>query len=123
MASAPRAEGYRSTADKESPIHAHATRSCIALHALGGPSDDESFAASLLPSSALTPGLRALAESAPSLISPQDAAHRLGVCRATVYNLCKRGVLPHVRIGSSVRLALPDVIAALARHRDRTSED
>jgi len=87
------------------------------------PADPENFAASLLPSSALTPGLRALAESAPSLISPQDAAHRLGVCRATVYNLCKRGVLPHVRIGSSVRLALPDVIAALARHRDRTSED
>src|SRR5947208_6802351 len=45
------------------------------------PADPENFAASLLPSSALTPGLRALAESAPSLISPQDAAHRLGVCR------------------------------------------
>jgi len=87
------------------------------------PADPENFAAPLLPSFSLTPGLRAVAESAPPLISPQDAANRLGVCRATVYNLCKRGLLPHVRIGSSVRLALADVIAALAQRRDRTSED
>jgi excisionase family DNA binding protein len=85
------------------------------------PTGPENFAAPLLPSSALTPSLRAVAESASTLISPQEAARRFGVCRATIYNLCKRGVLPHVRIGSSVRLALPDVITALVQHRDRTS--
>jgi len=81
----------------------------------GAPADRENSAAPVLPNSALTPGLRAVAESAPALISPQEAARRLCVCRATIYNLCKRGVLPHVRIGLSVRLALPDVLAAINR--------
>ncbi len=75
----------------------------------------ENFAAPVLPGSQLTPGLRSVAESASALISPQEAAQRLGVGRATIYNLCKRGLLPHVRVGSSVRLALSDIIAALAQ--------
>jgi excisionase family DNA binding protein len=78
------------------------------------PADHENFAAPVLPTSALTPGLSAVAESAPALISPQEVARRLGICRATIYNLCKRGALPHVRIGSRVRLALLDVITALS---------
>ena len=80
------------------------------------PADHENFAAPVLPSSMLAPGLRGVAESAPTLISPQEAARRLGLCRATIYKLCKRGVLPHIRIGSSLRLALSDVIALLAPH-------
>jgi len=49
------------------------------------------------------------------LISPAEAADRLSVCRATVYKLCARGQVPHLRIGSSLRLRLADVVAALAR--------
>ncbi|MBZ4402409.1 helix-turn-helix domain-containing protein [Myxococcus sp. AS-1-15] len=28
----------------------------------------------------------------------------MGVCRATVYRLCERGELPHVRISNAVRI-------------------
>jgi excisionase family DNA binding protein len=70
------------------------------------PINHEKFAASLLP----TP-------SGAELLCPQEVAEQLGVCRATIYNLCKRGKLPHLRVGSSVRLALADVIAALRTSR------
>ena len=42
----------------------------------------------------------------PWLSEPLAARIVPRVCRATLYNLCKSGVLPHVRIGSSIRLAL-----------------
>ncbi|TMB32894.1 MAG: helix-turn-helix domain-containing protein [Deltaproteobacteria bacterium] len=35
--------------------------------------------------------------------------------RETIYRLCARGELPHLRVGSSLRLLLADVIASLAR--------
>jgi excisionase family DNA binding protein len=31
-------------------------------------------------------------------------AARLGVCRATVYDLCARGVLRSVRVGNAIRI-------------------
>ena len=73
------------------------------LNVPASPANHESFAAPLLP------------EKSRGLISPAEAADRLGVCRATVYKLCARGQVPHLRIGSSVRLSLADVVAALAR--------
>src|ERR1700687_4721217 len=36
----------------------------------------------------------------PRLVSPREAAALLGVNRETIYRLCSRGDLPHVRIGS-----------------------
>ena len=48
-------------------------------------------------------------------MSPAQAADHLGVSRATVYRLCARSEIPHLRVGSSLRLLLADVIASLAR--------
>lgn len=46
------------------------------------------------------------------LLSPKQAAQRLGVSRETSYRLCTKGVLPHVRVGAALRI---DVAAYLAR--------
>ena len=40
------------------------------------------------------------------LVSPREAAARLGVNRETIYRLCARGELPHVRVGSLLRIDL-----------------
>jgi excisionase family DNA binding protein len=37
------------------------------------------------------------------LLTPVEVAERLGVCRDTVYRLCDRGGLPHVRVGNAIR--------------------
>jgi excisionase family DNA binding protein len=68
------------------------------------------FATSLLP----TPcGGGVGSEPAGPLIGPKEAARRLGVCKATVYKLCTRGVLTHVRLFNAVRIpqaAIDDLI-------------
>ncbi len=38
------------------------------------------------------------------LVSPRDAAAVLGVNRETIYRLCARGELAHVRVGSALRI-------------------
>ena len=48
------------------------------------------------------------------LVSPKEAAERLGIKRSTVYTLCAKGELPHVRVGSLLRI---DLDAFLARQR------
>ena len=48
------------------------------------------------------------------LLSPRQAATLLGVNRETIYRLCTRGELPHVRVGSVLRI---DLAAYLARRR------
>jgi excisionase family DNA binding protein len=48
------------------------------------------------------------------LVSPKEAAERLGIKRSTVYTLCAKGELPHVRVGSLLRI---DLDAFLAMHR------
>ena len=47
-----------------------------------------------------------------NLVSPRDAAVRLGVNRETIYRLCSRGELAHVRVGSALRI---DLAASLAQ--------
>jgi excisionase family DNA binding protein len=37
------------------------------------------------------------------LLTGGEVAATLGVCRATVYKLCERGELPHVRISNAIR--------------------
>jgi len=48
-------------------------------------------------------------------VTAAAVSQRLGVNRETIYRLCARGELPHLRVGSSLRLLLADVIASLAR--------
>jgi len=44
-------------------------------------------------------------------------ACRLGVCAATVYSLCARGELAHVRILNAIRIAPADLAAFIAERR------
>ena len=46
------------------------------------------------------------------LVSPREAAAFLGVNQETIYRLCARGELAHVRVGSALRI---DLAAYLAR--------
>lgn len=46
------------------------------------------------------------------LLCVSEVADRLGVCRATVYELVSRGQLPHVRVGNAIRIP-SEVVAAL----------
>jgi len=39
-------------------------------------------------------------------LSPKQAAERLGVHRETIYRLCARGELPHLRVGAALRVDL-----------------
>jgi excisionase family DNA binding protein len=52
------------------------------------------------------------------LLSVSEVAEHLGVSTATVYKICKRGDLPHVRIIDSIRIR-PSDVAAFADTRQR----
>ena len=45
------------------------------------------------------------------LLSVRQVAAQLGVCTATVYALCARGELPHVRVLNAIRVASGDLEA------------
>jgi excisionase family DNA binding protein len=48
------------------------------------------------------------------LLTVSEVAARLGVCAATVYKLCARGALQHVRVLNSIRVAKEWVSAFIA---------
>jgi excisionase family DNA binding protein len=66
-----------------------------------------------------TTDLEALHGGRMSLLSVGAVAERLGVCSATVYRLCERGELPHVRIVNSIRIRPEDLRAFLEQRRGR----
>jgi excisionase family DNA binding protein len=51
------------------------------------------------------------------LLRVGEVAEQLGVCAATVYRLCERGELLHVRIVNSIRIR-PDDLRAFLERRD-----
>ncbi len=53
------------------------------------------------------------------LLSVGQAAKFLGVCHATVYRLCARGMLPHFRVSNAVRIDVTDLRAFLEEARQR----
>jgi len=55
----------------------------------------------------------------PKLVSPREAAAFLGVNRETIYRLCARRELAHVRVGSMLRI---DLLEYLSRHQTLGSE-
>jgi excisionase family DNA binding protein len=68
-----------------------------------------------------TPGprapLRALEGGAGRLLTVREAAERLAVSTFTVYGLCDRGELSHVRISNAIRIAPAALAAYLAGQR------
>jgi len=51
------------------------------------------------------------------LLGVGEVARRLGVCTATIYSLCARGELSHVRVLNAIRVAPSDLASFIARHR------
>jgi len=62
-------------------------------------------------------GLEADLQGSDRLLTVREAARRLAVSTATVYGLCGRGELPHVRISNAIRIAPADLGAFFARPR------
>jgi len=62
--------------------------------------------------------LRALPSGAERLLTVREVAERLAICIATVYRLCERGALPHVRVSNAIRVRPADVDAFLTRGQD-----
>jgi excisionase family DNA binding protein len=54
------------------------------------------------------------------LLSIREAARMLGIAAVTLYAICGRGELAHVRVSNAIRLRPEDLEAYLARRRPRT---
>jgi excisionase family DNA binding protein len=52
-----------------------------------------------------------------ALLRVSEVADKLGVCNATVYRLCERSDLKHIRIVNSIRIRVSDLRACLAKKR------
>jgi len=63
------------------------------------------------------PESRALGGGLDQLLTVRKVAKALAVCPATVYALCERGELPHVRILNAIRVRCEDVRAFVAAKR------
>ena len=72
------------------------------------------FAASLLHGAG---GLRAVDGGTDRLLSVRQVAERLGVCTATVYTLCERNELAHIRVLTAIRIAPADLARFVAAAR------
>ena len=63
------------------------------------------------------PRLVSLVPSAPALLTVREVARRLRVRPVTVYRLCDRGELPHVRVSNAIRVRAEDLEAYLGGGR------
>ena len=61
--------------------------------------------------------LRVLPSGTVRLLTVREVAERLAVCKATVYGLCERGELPHLRVSNAIRIRPADVEAFLTQER------
>ena len=66
---------------------------------------------------ALSPSFRAISGGVSHLLTVREVAALLSVCRATIYALCDRGELPHIRISNAIRVALRDLAEFIADRR------
>jgi excisionase family DNA binding protein len=56
-----------------------------------------------------------LTTSSQGFLTVGEVAKRLGVCRSTVYQLCERGELRHVRVSNAIRVPSMAIMAYLRR--------
>jgi excisionase family DNA binding protein len=56
-----------------------------------------------------------LTNSSQGFLTVGEVARRLGVCRSTVYQLCERGELGHVRVSNAIRVPDVAIVAYLRR--------
>jgi excisionase family DNA binding protein len=80
----------------------------------GPAANSKNVAPILLPEKAPGPNNRHAGVRHAALLSVADVARRLNVCEATVYKLCARGALDHVRILNAVRI-LPEALESYLR--------
>jgi excisionase family DNA binding protein len=62
-------------------------------------------------------GPRLTLEQAPRMLTVREVAERLRVSSSTVYGLCERGELPHLRVSNAIRIRPEDLDEFLARWR------
>jgi excisionase family DNA binding protein len=82
----------------------------------------QNFATRLLPefgaASAPPPaGFRPIPGARESLLNVGQVAQRLGVSTATVYRLCERGELAHLRVSNAIRVTPGDLEEFVTRRR------
>jgi excisionase family DNA binding protein len=65
-------------------------------------------------------GLRVYGGGGEYLLTVAEVAERLGVCTATIYKLCDRHELAHVRILNTIRIVPAQLAAYLARAAGRS---
>jgi excisionase family DNA binding protein len=53
--------------------------------------------------------------SSPRYLTVREAAAVLKVCTATVYKLCERGELPHLRVSNAIRVLASDLATTISR--------
>src|SRR5262249_14825026 len=66
----------------------------------------------------LLPAIRVLDGGKGNLLTVRAVAARLGVSTATVYGLCARGELRHVRVSNAIRIEPAELEAFVARKRE-----
>lgn len=49
----------------------------------------------------------------PDVLTPDDVARVLQCARKTVYDYCRKGIIPHRKIGSMVRISRREFVAWL----------
>lgn len=50
-------------------------------------------------------------------MSVRDVMDALGLSKSTVYHLCKSNVLPHTRVGESIRFKKDDIIEFMENNK------
>ncbi len=64
-------------------------------------------------------GKRRKAGVVPRLLSVRDAAEALSVSAATIYALCRRGEMPHLRVSNAIRI--PALVVERVRAKARAA--